>query len=81
MDVPTDPAEKLRPATQEEIAMTLSYALRYDGRKRVRHADEAMARITAERLVEHLERAGYVLMKRPAATAPSTAGYRHPHQP
>ena len=42
---------KLRPATQEEIEQSLSFALRYDGRKRVRHADDAMARITAERLV------------------------------
>ena len=62
----------LHPASAEEIAESLSYALRYDGRKRVHHADEAMARITAERLVRHLERCGYVLMRRPAAAAPST---------
>jgi hypothetical protein len=69
----------LRPASAEEIAQSLSFALRYDGRKRVRHADEAMARITAERLVQHLERSGYVLMKRPDAAAPSTTRHRHPH--
>jgi hypothetical protein len=68
----------LRPATAEEIAETLSFALRYDGRKRVHHADEAMARITAERLVRHLERSGYVLMRRPAEAAPSTS---HHHRP
>jgi hypothetical protein len=68
----------LRPATPEEIAESLSFALRYDGRRRVHHADEAMARITAERLVQHLERSGYVLMRRPEAAAPSTS--RH-HQP
>lgn len=61
----------LRPATSEEIGESLSYALRYDGRKRVHHADELMATITAERLVRHLERCGFVLMKRPDATAPS----------
>jgi hypothetical protein len=38
-----------------------------------------MARVTAERLVQHLERSGYVLMKRSAATAPSTSGHRHPN--
>ncbi len=65
--------DELRPATPEEIADTLSYGLRYDGRKRVHHADEAMARITAERLVRHLERAGYVLMRRPGAPAPSAS--------
>lgn len=62
----------LRPATSEEIGESLSYALRYDGRKRVHHADELMAKITAERLVRHLERCGFVLMKRPDAAAPST---------
>lgn len=33
-----------------------------------------MAEITAERLVRHLERSGFVLMKRPAGVAPTTAG-------
>jgi hypothetical protein len=32
--------------------------LRYQGRKRVHHADDMMARITAERLVRHLEASG-----------------------
>ena len=31
-------------------------ALRYQGRKRVRNADEIMAEIAANQLVEHLER-------------------------
>ncbi|NPD66649.1 hypothetical protein HN018_21565 [Lichenicola cladoniae] len=69
----------LRLASHEEIEQSLSFALRFDGRKRVRHADDAMARITAERLVQHLERSGYVLMKRPGATAPSTSRHRHPN--
>jgi hypothetical protein len=74
-----DDKASLRPASAEEIEQSLSFALRYDGRKRVRHADDAMARITAERLVAHLLRSGYVLMKRPDATAPSTSGHRHPN--
>ena len=69
----------LRPASQEEIQESLSHALRFDGRKRVRHADDAMARITAERLVQHLELSGFVLMKRPNAAAPSTSTHRHPN--
>ena len=36
---------KLSPATPEEIAQTLAFALRFEGRKRVRHADELVARI------------------------------------
>ncbi len=64
-------APHLRPATPDEIAETLSFALCYEGRKRVRQADDIMARITAERLVQHLERSGFVLMKRPPGAAPA----------
>ena len=35
------------------------------GRKRVHNADEIMAEIVVKRLVEHLERAGFVVMERP----------------
>jgi hypothetical protein len=48
----------LRSATRDELTQSLSFALRFDGRKRVHDADELIARITAERLVEHLERSG-----------------------
>ena len=74
-----DDKRSLRPASAEEIEQSLSFALRFDGRRRVHHADDAMARITAERLVQHLERSGFVLMKRPDATAPSTSTHRHPN--
>ena len=74
-----DDKRELRPASTEEIEQSLSFALRYDGRKRVRHADDAMARITAERLVAHLERSGYVILKKPANAMPSTSGHRHPN--
>ena len=69
----------LHPATAAELEEILSFALRYAGRKRVHTADDVMARVTAERLVQHLERAGFVLMRRPAASAPSTSGHRHPN--
>ncbi len=62
----------LREATTEEIVESLSFALRYEGRKRVNHADDVMARITADRLVRHLAESGFVLMRRPGALAPST---------
>jgi hypothetical protein len=55
----------LREASVEEIVESLAFALRYEGRKRVNHADETMARITADRLVRHLAEAGFVLMRRP----------------
>jgi hypothetical protein len=55
----------LRPATRDELTQSRSFALRLNGRKRVHDADETMARVTAERLVEHLERSGYVVMHKP----------------
>lgn len=68
----SDTPEHLRPASLDEIASALSHALRYDGRKRVHTGDEFMARITADRLVQHLETAGFVIMKRPATKAHSS---------
>jgi hypothetical protein len=38
----------------------------FRGRKRVHNADELISAIVAMRMVEHLERAGFVVMKRPA---------------
>src|SRR3954471_9768830 len=63
----------LRPATADEIAAALSFALPYRGRKRVFDADDVMAQITAERLVQHLEASGFVVMKTPSAPPPTTS--------
>ncbi len=65
--------EKLTPATPEDVEHALSFALRFSGRKRIRQGDELMARITAERLVEHLRLSGFVVMKRPPEAAPRLA--------
>ncbi len=69
-DTPTPPQ---RPATEDELIESLAFALRYEGRKRVHHADDMMARITAERLVRHLRGSGFVLMKDPAARPPTSS--------
>ncbi|WP_428484967.1 hypothetical protein [Rhodopila sp.] len=66
-----DDEKHLRPATTEEIADSIAFALRYEGRKRVNHADEMMARITADRLVRHLRGSGFVVMRQPEAPAPT----------
>jgi hypothetical protein len=47
----------------------LRFAPRYSARTRVHSADKVVAEIVAKRLVEHLERAGFVVMKRPASSA------------
>lgn len=72
----TDAPERLTPATPEDLADALAFALRFDGRKRKHDAAEMMARIVAKRLVEHLERSGFVVMKKPpiAGSAPPYVG-------
>ena len=66
-------ASTRRPADSVELIDTLAYALRYDGKKRVHHADEVMARVTAEYLIQHLEQAGFVLLRKAPGAAPTTA--------
>jgi hypothetical protein len=70
----SEAADKLTPADPSDLTATLAYALRYQGRKRVHNADEVMAEIVAKRLVEHLERSGFVVMKRPAEIGGAALG-------
>lgn len=60
----TDAADALSLASPDDMATALAFALRFEGRKRVHNADEIMSEIVARRLVEHLARAGFVVMKR-----------------
>jgi hypothetical protein len=55
----------MRQAKQGEAARALSFALLYQGRKRVHDADLMIADIVAKRLVEHLLQSGFVIMKKP----------------
>ena len=48
----------------EDLAAAIAFALRYAGRKRVHNADEIMSEIVAKRLVEHLQRDGFFVMRR-----------------
>jgi hypothetical protein len=69
--------DKLTPADRKDVEATVAFALRFEGRKRVHNANEYMAAIAAGRIVRHLERAGFVVMKRPPITggAPLGRGY------
>jgi hypothetical protein len=66
----------LRPATSQEIAEALSFALRFNGRRPFPQSNSLMAEITAAHLVEHLQRCGFLLMKGPDTVAPSAS--HHP---
>ncbi len=60
-------ADKLPPADPADIAGSLAFALRYEGRTRNHSADDIMADIVAKRLVDHLQRSGFVILKKPPA--------------
>jgi hypothetical protein len=61
----TEPDPKLTPAEPDDLASALSFALRFEGRKSQHDSDRLNADIVAKRLVRHLEKAGYVVMKKP----------------
>jgi hypothetical protein len=59
--------EKLTLADPKDIADAIAFALRFSGRKHVHDVDAFMSNIAADRIVRHLENAGYVVMKKPPA--------------
>ena len=77
---PGMPDDKLKPADPDDLARDIAFALRFEGRKRKRDADDSMASIAADRIVRHLERA-YVILKKPpiGGTATLDPPPRWPH--
>ncbi len=69
-----DPADPRTPASPDDLVSTLAFALRFEGRKRVRNTDEHMAEIVARRLAAHLARSGFVVIRRPAGIGGATLG-------
>ncbi len=62
---PAPLASELTAATPDELIEALAYALRYDARGKPRPSGGQMvASLAAERLVEYLAMAGFVLMRR-----------------
>ena len=61
-------------ADPRDPADEVAFPLRFEGRKRVHNADEYRASIAAERVVRHLERAGFVMMKKPPEIGGATLG-------
>ena len=66
-DAPPLDLTTLRLAEPEDLRESLAFALKFNGRKRVHNSDAFMAAIVAEQLVKYLDRAGYVVMKKPPA--------------
>jgi hypothetical protein len=61
----TEPDPKLTLADPDDLSDTLSFALRFEGKRRYNDTDRFAADIIADRLVRHLDRSGYVVMKKP----------------
>jgi len=60
--------QPLQPATPEDLADALAYAMRFDERGKARRTGvEYAAHLAAAALVRHLELSGFVLMRRPPA--------------
>jgi hypothetical protein len=53
-----DSVDHMKPADPDAVRNALSYALRYEGRRRAHHTDRTMARMTAAQPLEHLTAAG-----------------------
>ena len=68
------PEDKLPPADPVDLAWSIAFALRFEGKKRWHDADDMMAAIVADRIVRSLEQSGYVIMKKP----PSVGGGANP---
>ena len=68
------PGDKLKPAEAGDLADSIAFALCFSGRKRIHDFETFTARIAADRIVRHLERSGYVVMKKP----PSAGGGDNP---
>jgi hypothetical protein len=61
----------------EDLADALAFAPCESARRCVHNADEIMSAIVAKRLVEHLERSGFVVMKRPPIDGGAAIGRGH----
>jgi hypothetical protein len=61
-----EPLADLTPASPEDLARSLAHALQFNGKKRYRASGGAMAEITADHLVKHLQMCGYVFLSKPS---------------
>lgn len=63
----------LHPVSREDLVSALAYALRFNASgKPHRLASDPMAQLAAQVLVDHLERAGFVVMRRPTVKPHAT---------
>lgn len=66
--------EPLGPASRSDLEQAIAFALQFRGRKRIRTAGDIMATLTAERIAEHLEDSGFVIMRKPPGVGAAPLG-------
>jgi hypothetical protein len=69
-----DADDKLTPADPRDLGTSIALALTSDSRLAKAQAAEAMANVVAERIVERLERDGFIVSRRPRAAGHSALG-------
>ncbi len=63
--------KRFTPASREDLIHAVTHAMLFDGRKRTHHWDRINARVAAEKLIDQLHTANYVIMRGPALPAHS----------
>ena len=61
----------LTPVSRDSLVQEIALGLRFDTRKRLHNSEDIMARITAEKLADHLMRANFVIVHGTVVVAPS----------
>ncbi len=75
MDDLPKPAEKLVDVSRDELLFDLEFGMKYqDGKVRHRGAVDAAVATVARMIAAHMERAGYVIKRKPPASGHSTPG-------
>ena len=75
MDDPPKPTEQLVDVSRDELLFDLEFGMKYqDGKARQHAAVDAAVATVARMIATHLERAGYVIKRKPPASGHSTPG-------
>ena len=73
---------KLTPATRDDLIHAIKHGMLFDGRKRAHHWDNINAQVAAEKLVDHLAKSNFVVMRGPPLPAHSAdTSYKPPSGP
>jgi hypothetical protein len=70
----SDADDKLALADPRDLVISIAMALTSDSRLAKAQAAEAMANVVAERIVERLERDGFIISRRPPAGGHAALG-------